>query len=207
MPQCSTDGLTLRQERFVSAYLLEPNATQAAIAAGYSAKSAGARGAVLLAMPAVKTALAQRSERSLAKVDASVGRIVRELAAIGFSDVTQIFEDSEAGLRIRPLAQWPAEMRACVSTIKTRRVVVEDKIRNVKDPGEGEDQLVHEETFEVVTEIKLHSKVEALKLLAVYRKMVGGGDQIPADQRQQFVGLAITVAPGAQANIQVVEKT
>lgn len=42
------DGLTPRQRAFVNAYLREPNATQAAIAAGYAAGSAGVTGHRLL---------------------------------------------------------------------------------------------------------------------------------------------------------------
>ena len=41
-------GLTAKQSRFIEEYLVDLNATQAAIRAGYSAKTAGAKGFSLL---------------------------------------------------------------------------------------------------------------------------------------------------------------
>lgn len=60
-------GLTPRQQRFVDEYLIDLNATQAAIRAGYSCKGATVRGAELLAnrkvAEAIEAAEAARSER------------------------------------------------------------------------------------------------------------------------------------------------
>lgn len=65
-------GLTPKQERFVSEYLLDLNATQAAIRAGYSERTANEQGARLLAKVSVAAAIAEaqaaRSERT--KIDA-----------------------------------------------------------------------------------------------------------------------------------------
>jgi len=60
--------LTPKQQRFVSEYLIDLNATQAAIRAGYSEKTAKQMGTENLAKPvlaeAIETALAERSERT-----------------------------------------------------------------------------------------------------------------------------------------------
>jgi phage terminase small subunit len=60
--------LTAKQERFVAEYLIDLNATQAAIRAGYSEKTAKQMGTENLAKPvlaeAIETALAERSERT-----------------------------------------------------------------------------------------------------------------------------------------------
>lgn len=59
--------LTPKQERFVQEYLIDLNATQAAIRAGYSAKTAQEQGSRLLShvmvSDAIKTAQEARSER------------------------------------------------------------------------------------------------------------------------------------------------
>lgn len=59
--------MTPRQERFVAEYLIDLNATQAAIRAGYSAKTAEHQGPRLLGyaqvVEAVKAAKEKRSER------------------------------------------------------------------------------------------------------------------------------------------------
>lgn len=61
-------ALTAKQERFVQEYLLDLNATQAAIRAGYSAKTANEQGARLLANVSVREAIEvakeDRSERT-----------------------------------------------------------------------------------------------------------------------------------------------
>lgn len=61
-------NLTPKQQRFVDEYLIDLNATQAAIRAGYSAKTANEQGSRLLAnvkiSDAVKTAQAARAEKT-----------------------------------------------------------------------------------------------------------------------------------------------
>ncbi len=61
-------ALTARQERFVAEYLVDLNATQAAIRAGYAEKSADVEGSRLLVntkvAKAVAAAQAKRSERT-----------------------------------------------------------------------------------------------------------------------------------------------
>lgn len=60
------DGLNARQRLFVNAYRLEPNALQAAIAAGYSNKTARTIGPRLLLNVAIRTVL-ERAERITAE--------------------------------------------------------------------------------------------------------------------------------------------
>lgn len=77
----STDKLTDKQKRFVDEYLIDLNATQAAIRAGYSAKTAGAIGEENLKKPEIKAAIdAAMAERAEAtKIDqAYVVRIIQE---------------------------------------------------------------------------------------------------------------------------------
>ena len=51
--------MTAKQERFVEEYLIDLNATQAAIRAGYSPKTANEQGARLLAKVSVQTAISR----------------------------------------------------------------------------------------------------------------------------------------------------
>lgn len=61
MPKAKTaKGLTPRQRKFVDAYLLEPNATKAAIKAGYSANAAHSCGPRLLENAGVREAIDSR---------------------------------------------------------------------------------------------------------------------------------------------------
>ena len=65
--------LTSKQERFVEEYLIDLNATQAAIRAGYSAKNADKIGSELLGKTRVATAIAaaKRARSEATKIDAN----------------------------------------------------------------------------------------------------------------------------------------
>lgn len=57
------DGLTPRQRRFVEEYLIDFNATQAAIRAGYAAKDADVQGPRVLGYAGVAAAIAEGREK------------------------------------------------------------------------------------------------------------------------------------------------
>lgn len=80
-------GLTDKQARFVDEYLVDMNATQAAIRAGYSEKTAEQIGHQLLKKTSVAEAVAEKQRKLAEKTGVTVERIVAELAKIGFSDI------------------------------------------------------------------------------------------------------------------------
>lgn len=76
-----------RQQRFVEEYLVDLNATQAAIRAGYSAKTANEQGAQLLAklsiQEAIEAAKAKRSERTAVTAEDVVLGLLQEAKFTG----------------------------------------------------------------------------------------------------------------------------
>ena len=88
-------GLTPKQQRFVEEYLVDLNATQAAIRAGYSAKTANRVASENLSKPDIAAAVqAQRAKVSeVAQVEAV--RVVKELACIALSDVRKVFNKDD----------------------------------------------------------------------------------------------------------------
>lgn len=97
-------GLTVKQQRFCDEYLLDPNATQAAIKAGYSQKTAEKIGSENLKKPEIATYLnAARTERSeKTKIDAEW--LLTRLAEEATADVKDIY-DLDGNLL--PVDQWP----------------------------------------------------------------------------------------------------
>lgn len=97
-------SLTPKQARFVEEYLVDLNATQAAIRAGYSAKTANPQAARLLADVSVKTAISEargkRSERTTIDAD----WVLRRLAEEAEADLADLYTE-EGGLK--PVHQWP----------------------------------------------------------------------------------------------------
>lgn len=62
-------ALPIRFQRFVDAYIVEPNATKAAIAAGYSERTAKQQGSRLLTRVDVGAAIAARQAKASKKAD------------------------------------------------------------------------------------------------------------------------------------------
>lgn len=74
--------LTAKQERFVSEYLIDLNATQAAIRAGYSEKAANREGSRLLSNVDIAEAIATAQNRVAEKAEWSAADRLRMLADI-----------------------------------------------------------------------------------------------------------------------------
>ncbi len=72
---------TPRQARFVDEYLIDLNATQAAIRAGYSAKNADKIGPELLGKSRVSAAIAEAQAKRSERVSVSQDDVVRGRAA------------------------------------------------------------------------------------------------------------------------------
>lgn len=83
--------LNQRQEMFISEYLIDFNATRAAIAAGYSSKTASVKGARLLTNANVKAAIKKRQSKLSASHNIIKEKIISELALLGFSSFADIF--------------------------------------------------------------------------------------------------------------------
>jgi hypothetical protein len=72
-------ALTEKQRRFVDEYLIDLNATQAAIRAGYAVKTANREGSRLLSNVDVGEAVAAKAAEKAASLDLSAARVLRGL--------------------------------------------------------------------------------------------------------------------------------
>jgi phage terminase small subunit len=77
--------LNEKQKRFVKEYLVDLNATQAAIRAGYSKKTAGSQGQRLLKNVEIQTAIQASATRRAQRTEITADRVVEELATVAFS--------------------------------------------------------------------------------------------------------------------------
>lgn len=87
--------LTEKQQRFVDEYLIDLNATQAAIRAGYSEKTARKIGNENLTKLDIQKQLEKRMKEREKRTEITQDRVLKELAAIGFaktSDYAKIIE-------------------------------------------------------------------------------------------------------------------
>lgn len=79
--------LTAKQRAFVREYLVDLNATQAAIRAGYSEATAKEQASRLLTNVHVESAVAAAMKIRSDRTDITADRVLKELAKIGFADI------------------------------------------------------------------------------------------------------------------------
>ena len=108
--------MTKKQKLFIEEYLIDLNATQAAIRAGYSPDTAYSIGSENLKKPEIRAriekAMAERSKRTGINQD----RVLQELAKIGFANITDIVDPNTAEV----LPDAKEEDLACIQSIKVR---------------------------------------------------------------------------------------
>ncbi|MFQ9772226.1 MAG: terminase small subunit [Oscillospiraceae bacterium] len=99
--------MTKKQKRFVQEYLIDLNATQAAIRAGYSPDTAGSIGNENLKKPEIKAAIdkaeAERSKRTGINQD----RVLQEIAKLAFLNPTDVVDMDEATVKGKPTGMIP----------------------------------------------------------------------------------------------------
>lgn len=137
--------MTPKQQRFVDEYLIDLNATQAAIRAGYSARTAASIGEENLRKPEIAAIVAEQMAKRSARTEITADRVLQELARIGFADVRRIF--TPGGGLLTP-TDMDDDTAAAVASVE----VVERPRRNEA----GEVEIEH------VRKIKLNDKLGAL---------------------------------------------
>ena len=86
--------LTDKQKRFCEEYMIDLNATQAAIRAGYSEDSAGSIGHENLKKPEIQEYVSKLQKKLSNKLEISRDRVLREYARLAFSDIRQFYDEN-----------------------------------------------------------------------------------------------------------------
>ncbi|WP_315360802.1 terminase small subunit [Neisseria bacilliformis] len=112
--------LTDRQARFVDEYLVDLNATQAAVRAGYSAKTASVIGAENLAKPNIQKAIQARQEVLKMKTEITQEWVVeRYRRIVEGCDKRLFFKDDGS---VKPPSEWSAEMGMAVAAFEVQEL-------------------------------------------------------------------------------------
>lgn len=139
--------LTEKQQRFVDEYLIDLNATQAAIRAGYSAKTADVQGARMLGIVKVQQDISEKMAERSKRTGVNQDRVVTELAKVAFLNIGDVVDDQG---KIKDDAS--EEDLACIESIKYKK-------------SEGDS------VTSVEREVKVASKLKALELLGKHLGM------------------------------------
>lgn len=156
-------ALREKQQRFAEEYLIDLNAKQAAIRAGYSPKSAEQQGSALLRNPQVSAYIEQRMAQLSARTGVNQERIIRELARVAFLDPTHLVDMDSAEI----LESTSEDDRAAIASVK------------VKTMG-GDVEMVERE-------VKFADKLKALELLGKRYGMWVDKQQIDVQGAVQIV--------------------
>lgn len=144
--------LTPKQRRFIDEYLIDLNATQAAIRAGYSEKTAYSIGLQNLKKLEIQAEIQKRRNRLQNKLEITQERVLQELAAIAFANGADYAKVVNTGLlptvEMIPTDELPPEKLPAIAGVKSNQYGVE---------------------------VKLHDKVKALELLGKYLGTFDGG--------------------------------
>lgn len=139
--------LTKKQQLFVDEYLIDLNATQAAIRAGYSVDTAREIGCENLTKPNIQEAIAKVMAERSKRTGINQDRVVLELAKIAFVKMTDIV-DSQGRIK----SDASSDDLACIESVKYKE--------SESDTGSS-----------VEREVKIASKMKALELLGKHLGM------------------------------------
>ena len=140
--------MTAKQERFVEEYLIDLNATQAAIRAGYSPKTANEQGARLLAKVSVQTAISKAQAERSRRTGINQDRVLLELAKVAFLNPVDVIDMDGATIR----GEANRDDTACIASVKVKTIPTDD------------GQITERE-------VKVYDKLKALELLGKHLGM------------------------------------
>jgi len=143
------DQLSKKQLIFCKEYLISMNATESAIKAGFSEKTASSQGSRLLKNVKVKAYIDEQLRQRAEKLDITPNRILEELGHIAFFNISNIYD----GMTLKEISDLPKDVTRAIQSVKTR---VE------KTDGD---------TFAEVMEVKSNDKLRAIELLMKHMGM------------------------------------
>lgn len=150
------DDLTVKQAIFCQEYIVDFNATQAAIRSGYSEKTAKEIGCENLTKPNIKQKIDKLIDDRAKRTEITADRVLVELSRLAFADIRDIFTDDGGLLK-------PSDMGDDIAS-SVQSVEVVTRLDGEKDSdGNQVPEYVHR--------IKLSDKKASLELLGKHLKL------------------------------------
>jgi len=179
--------LTPKQQRFVEEYLVDLNATQAAIRAGYSAKTARVIGQQNLLKLDIQIAIQEAMKARAERTQVSQDSVVAELARLGFADMGDYVSWGPDGVSLKANSDLPEGASVAVAEVSEHVTFNRD--------GDGGTRTMR---------FKLHDKKGALDSLAKHLGMFVDRKEINVNTHWRFTigkGYDETEAPGPGSRV------
>ena len=147
-----------RHELFCRQYILDFNAQEAYIRAGYSPGGARQAAFKLLTDADIISRVQYLVDQRAEKLNFEGERVMLETARLGMSDITDVLEVTADGVNIFPSETWSPHAKRAVESVKQTETFNKD--------GELTSRRL---------ELKMHSKQAALALLSHQIGLIGKG--------------------------------
>lgn len=141
-------ALTPKQKRFVEEYLVDLNATAAAIRAGYSKKTANRIASENLSKPDIQIAIKEAQDSIQKRTEITQDMVIKEMAKLAFFDIRRMFGEDGKPLDISELDD------------DTAAALVGLDVQDVYEFNGDEKQFVG-----YIKKYKMADKLKALELL------------------------------------------
>jgi phage terminase small subunit len=160
--------LTPKQRLFVDEYIIDFNATAAAVRAGYSPKTAVKIGSENIRKPDVQAAIQEVMSKRESRTQITQDRVLQEFARIAFLDPKALFDDEGKPRRIVDLSDDTAAAIAGLDVVMTGN----------SELGVGQ-----------VQKIKIADKIQALTQLARHLGMLNDKIKVSGDPENPLLCL------------------
>lgn len=157
-------ALTAKQQRFIAEYLIDLNAAQAAIRAGYAVKGAKDQAYQLMQRPEVVAAIKEAIEARNQRVQVDADYVLNRLTEIDQMDLLDILDDD---MSIKPLSKWPKVWRQSLSGFDIAEMF----------EGVGKER----DLVGLMKKIKWPDKVKNLELLGKHVNVNAFREQVAVD--------------------------
>lgn len=141
-------SLTPKQQRFVEEFVVDLNATQAAIRAGYSERTANRIASVLLSKPDIAAAIAEKQAARAKRTQIDADWVLKRLAGEADADLAELYDDDG---NLLPMREWPMVFRRGL-------VVGFETVHETDGSGENARRLL-------VRKIKLQDRTKTVELI------------------------------------------
>lgn len=188
--------LTAKQEQFCREYLIDLNATQAAIRAGYSVDTAKQIGYDNFTKPYIAERIAELKAEREKRTEITADNVLREIAKVGFSNLLDYMTVQADGYAYVDMSNMTRDQAAALAEISVDEYT----------DGSGEDARPIKRV-----KIKTHNKITALENLAKHLNIcadtlkVSGEIEVTTDPLKASRMIAAMMA-GVVANQQKEDK-
>ncbi len=123
-------ALTPKQQRFVEEYLVDLNATQAAIRAGYAPKNADKQGSQLLGKPRVSEAIQEAMKKRSKRTEITQDKVLNEIASNAFQVASDL---SESELKHSSKAKYLDMLCKCLGMYEKKENEEDSEVQIIDD--------------------------------------------------------------------------